>query len=89
MLVEMSKHTIDQPKHDIGNVVLFFNHVDGWFDYGEVVQLQVIKTNTYQTIAYAIKVGDNTIPCVPDKLVFDDKDDANEWIDRIKTELNQ
>ena len=79
---------INQPNHDVGDEVLFFNHVDGCFDYGIIVQVQVIKTETYQTIAYAIKLDKVTIPCVSDKLVFKDKDEANDWIDNNKRELN-
>ena len=40
------------PKHDVGQRVLFFDHVKGEFAYGEVVQFQLVKTEQYQTVAY-------------------------------------
>lgn len=80
---------IEIPKHDVNEEVLFFDHVNGTFDYGVVSQLQVVKTEQYQTIAYAITLSDgNTLPCVPESLVFDDKDDAKLWISTIDRELN-
>ena len=79
---------IEIPKHDINEEVLFFNHVNGTFDYGTVSQLQVVKTEQYQTIAYAITLSNcNTLPCVPESLVFNDKNDAKLWIDTISREL--
>lgn len=89
MQVNMINSIIEQPKHDIGDNVLFFNHVDGCFNYGIIVQIQVTKTEAYSTIAYGIKIGQLTIPCISDKLVFEDKDEANEWIDNNKAELNK
>ena len=56
---------IEIPKHDVNEEVLFFDHVNGIFDYGTVSQLQVVKTEQYQTIAYAITLSNgNTLPCV-------------------------
>ena len=79
---------IEIPKHDVNEEVLFFDHVNGTFDYGTVSQLQVVKTEQYQTIAYAITLSnDNTLPCVPESLVFNDKNDAKLWIDTISREL--
>ena len=79
---------IEIPKHDVNEEVLFFDHVNGTFDYGTVNQLQVVKTEQYQTIAYAITLSNcNTLPCVPESLVFNDKNDAKLWIDTISREL--
>lgn len=79
---------IEIPKHDVNEEVLFFDHVNGTFDYGTVSQLQVVKTEQYQTIAYAITLSNgNTLPCVSESLVFNDKNDAKLWIDTISREL--
>lgn len=89
MLVNFKQdNKIEIPKHDINEEVLFFDHVNGTFDYGTVSQLQVVKTEQYQTIAYAITLSNgNTLPCVPESLVFNDKNDAELWIDTISREL--
>lgn len=80
---------IEIPKHDVNEEVLFFNHVDGTFNYGTITQLQVVKTEQYQTIAYAITLSNNnTLPCVPESLVFNDKDEAENWINDISRELS-
>lgn len=84
-----TNNIIDIPKHDVGKEVLFFDHVNGTFDYGKVVQLQVVKTEEYQTIAYAIQTQNgNTLPCIPESLTFDDKDTAESWIMDITRELS-
>ena len=78
---------IEIPKHDVNEEVLFFDHVNGTFDYGTVSQLQVVKTEQYQTIAYAITLSNGNTLCVPESLVFNDKNDAKLWIDTISREL--
>lgn len=76
------------PRYDVGKEVLFFDHVKGEFDYGVIVQLQLTKTEQYQTIAYGIRTPDDiTLPCVPESLVFTDKYKAKLWIDTISREL--
>lgn len=89
MQVNFQKNdNIEIPKHDINEDVLFFDHVNGIFDYGIVSQLQVVKTEQYQTVAYAITLSNgNTLPCIPESLVFDDKDNAKLWIKTISREL--
>lgn len=78
------------PKHDVGKRVLFFDHVKGEFAYGVVVQFQLVKTEQYQTIAYGIKTyDDNVLPCIPESLVFTDKDKAKDWIDNVRKEVDK
>ncbi len=89
MQVNMINTIIEQPKHDVGDNVLFFNHVDGCFNYGTVVQIQVTKTEAYSTVAYGINMDELTIPCVSGNLVFENKDEAEDWINSIKEQLNQ
>ena len=78
------------PKHDVGQRVLFFDHVKGEFAYGVVVQFQLVKTEQYQTIAYGIRTYDNNVlPCIPESLVFTDRNKAKDWIDKVNKELDK
>ena len=78
------------PKHDVGQRVLFFDHVKGEFAYGEVVQFQLVKTEQYQTIAYGIKTDDdNILPCIPESLVFDNDVTAKDWFHYVEDKLNK
>ena len=88
-VVNINNRIIETPRHDIDDTVLFFNHADGSFSYGTILQLQVVKTSQYQSIAYAMQVGDKTLPCVSENLVFDDKAEAKEWIKDISDELEK
>ena len=78
------------PKHDIGQRVLFFDHVKGRFANGIIVQFQLVKTEQYQTIAYGIRTYDNNVlPCIPESLVFTDRNKAKDWIDKVNKELDK
>lgn len=78
------------PKHDVGKRVLFFDHVKGEFAYGEVVQFQLVKTEQYQTIAYGIRTYDNNVlPCIPESLIFTDRNKAKDWINKVNKELDK
>ena len=78
------------PQYDVGRQVLFFDHVKGEFGYGTVVQFQLVKTEQYQTIAYGIKTyDDNVLPCIPESLVFTDRNKARDWIDKVNKELDK
>ena len=78
------------PKYDVGREVLFFDHVKGEFAYGVIVQFQLVKTEQYQTIAYGIRTDDdNVLPCIPESLVFTDRDKAKDWIDNVRKEVNK
>lgn len=78
------------PQYDVGRQVLFFDHVKGKFAYGEVVQFQLVKTEQYQTIAYGIRTyDDNVLPCIPESLVFTDRNKAKDWIDKVNKELDK
>ncbi len=77
------------PKHDVGQRVLFFDHVKGEFAYGVVVQFQLVKTEQYQTIAYGIKTDDdNILPCIPESLIFDSDIAARDWFHYVEDKLN-
>lgn len=78
------------PRYDVGRQVLFFDHVKGKFAIGAIVQLQLVKTEQYQTIAYGIRTyDDNVLPCIPESLVFSDEDKAKDWIKKISKELDK
>ena len=78
------------PQYDVGRQVLFFNHVKGKFANGIIVQFQLVKTEQYQTIAYGIRTYDNNVlPCIPESLVFTDRDKAKDWIDKVNKELDK
>lgn len=78
------------PRYDVGRQVLFFDHVKGKFAIGIVVQLQLVKTEQYQTIAYGIRTfDDNVLPCIPESLVFTDRNKAKDWIENVNKELDK
>lgn len=78
------------PRYDVGRQVLFFDHVKGKFAIGAIVQLQLVKTEQYQTIAYGIRTyDDNVLPCIPESLVFSDEDKAKDWIKNVSKELDK
>lgn len=78
------------PRYDVGRQVLFFDHVKGKFAIGTIVQLQLVKTEQYQTIAYGIRTyDDNVLPCIPESLVFSDEDKAKDWIKNVSKELDK
>lgn len=78
------------PKHNVGQRVLFFDHVKGIINRGTIVQLQLTKTEQYQTIAYRIHLFDcTTLPCVPESLVFTDRNKAKDWIDNVRKEVDK
>ena len=78
------------PQYDVGRQVLFFNHVKGKFANGIIVQFQLVKTEQYQTIAYGIRTYDNNVlPCIPESLVFTDRNKAKDWIDKVNKELDK
>lgn len=78
------------PQYDVGRQVLFFDHVKGKFAIGAIVQLQLVKTEQYQTIAYGIRTyDDNVLPCIPESLVFSDEDKAKDWIKNVSKELDK
>ena len=78
------------PRYDVGRQVLFFDHVKGKFAIGIVVQFQLVKTEQYQTIAYGIRTfDDNVLPCIPESLVFTDRNKAKDWIENVNKELNK
>lgn len=78
------------PRYDVGRQVLFFDHVKGKFAIGIVVQFQLVKTEQYQTIAYGIRTfDDNVLPCIPESLVFTDRNKAKDWIENVNKELDK
>ena len=78
------------PRYDVGKEVLFFDHVKGEFAYGIIVQFQLVKTEQYQTVAYGIKTDDgNTLPCIPESLVFNSSIAARDWIINVRGKLNE
>ena len=78
------------PKHDVGQRVLFFDHVKGEFAYGVVVQFQLVKTEQYQTVAYGIRnTNDNILPCIPESLIFCSGIAAKGWLHYVEDELNK
>ena len=78
------------PQYDVGRQVLFFDHVKGRFANGIIVQFQLVKTEQYQTIAYGIRTYDNNVlPCIPESLVFTDRNKAKDWINKVNKELDK
>ena len=78
------------PQYDVGRQVLFFDHVKGKFANGIIVQFQLVKTEQYQTIAYGIRTYDNNVlPCIPESLIFTDRNKAKDWINKVNKELDK
>lgn len=69
------------PHYKVGDEVLAFSHISGKFFVGTISAVTSYTDNNQSVVNYTIMIDEvKGVPNVPEELVFDDKDDAKEWI---------
>ena len=76
------------PHYKVGDEVLAFSHISGKFFVGTVSAVNSYADNNQSVVDYAIMIDETKgVPNIPEALVFDNKDDAREWVKALDMEL--
>lgn len=76
------------PHYKVGDEVLAFSHISGKFFVGTVSAVNSYVDTNQSVVNYTIMIDENKgIPNVPEALVFDDVNDAKEWVNSLRMEL--
>lgn len=76
------------PHYKVGDEVLAFNHVRGQFFVGNISAVNSYADNNQSIVNYTIMIDETKgVPNVPEALVFDNKEDAKEWINALDKDL--
>ena len=76
------------PHYKVGDEVLAFSHISGKFFVGTISAITSYADNNQSVVNYTIMIDKNKgVPNVPEALVFDNKDDAKEWVKTLNMEL--
>ena len=76
------------PHYKIGDEVLAFSHISGKFFVGTISAITSYADNNQSVVNYTIMIDETKgVPNVPEALVFDNKDDAKEWINELAKDL--
>ena len=76
------------PHYKVGDEVLAFSHISGKFFVGTINAVTSYADNNQSVVNYTIMIDDNKgVPDVPEALVFDDVNDAKEWVNSLRMEL--
>ena len=76
------------PHYKVGDEVLVFSHISGKFFVGTVSAVNSYADTNQSVVNYTIMIDENKgVPNVPEALVFDNKDDAKEWVKALNMEL--
>ena len=76
------------PHYKVGDEVLAFSHISGKFFVGTISAITSYADNNQSVVNYTIMIDENKgVPNVPEALVFDNKDDAREWVKALDMEL--
>lgn len=76
------------PHYKVGDEVLAFSHISGKFFVGNISAVNSYADTNQSIVNYTIMIDENKcVPNVPEELVFDNKDDAKEWINELDMEL--
>lgn len=69
------------PHYKVGDEVLAFSHISGIFFVGIISAVTSYTDNNQSVVNYTIMIDEvKGVPNVPEELVFDNKDDAKEWV---------
>lgn len=69
------------PHYKVGDEVLAFSHISGIFFVGTISEVTSYTDNNQSVVNYTIMIDEvKGVPNVPEELVFDNKDDAKEWV---------
>lgn len=76
------------PHYKVGDEVLAFSYISGKFFVGNIGAVNSYADNNQSIINYTIMIDENKgVPNVPEALVFDDVNDAKEWVNSLRMEL--
>lgn len=76
------------PHYKVGDEVLAFSHISGKFFVGTVSAVNSYADTNQSVVNYTIMIDETKgVPNVPEALVFDNKDDAKEWVKTLDMEL--
>lgn len=76
------------PHYKVDDEVLAFSHISGKFFVGTVSAVNSYADTNQSVVNYTIMIDENKgVPNVPEDLVFDNKDDAREWLKALDMEL--
>ena len=76
------------PHYKVGDEVLAFSHISGKFFVGTINAVTSYADNNQSVVNYTIMIDETKgVPNVPEALVFDNKEDAKEWINALDKDL--
>lgn len=76
------------PYYKVGDEVLAFSYISGKFFIGNISAVTSYADNNQSIVNYTIMIDENKgVPNVPEALVFDNKEDAREWVKALDMEL--
>lgn len=76
------------PHYKVGDEVLAFSYISGKFFVGNISAVNSYADNNQSIVNYTIMIDENKgIRNVPEALVFDNKEDAREWVKALDMEL--
>ena len=76
------------PYYKVGDEVLAFSYISGKFFVGNISAVNSYADNNQSIVNYTIMINETKgVPNVPEALVFDNKDDAREWVKALDMEL--
>ena len=69
------------PHYKVGDEVLAFSHISGKIFTGTISAVTSYADTNQSVVNYTIMIDEvKGVPNVPEELVFDNKDDAKEWV---------
>ncbi len=83
MLVSFNKNEnqFKVPHYKVGDEVLAFSYISGKFFVGTISAVTSYADNNQSVVNYTIMIDETKgVPNVPEELVFDNKDDAKDWV---------
>lgn len=76
------------PHYKVGDEVLAFSHISGKFFVGNISEVNSYADTNQSVVNYTIMIDETKgVPNVPEALVFDNKDDAKDWVKVLDMEL--
>ena len=78
------------PHYKVGDEVLAFSYISGKFFIGIISAVTSYADNNQSVVNYTIMIDETKgVPNVPEALVFDNKEDAKEWINDVYKQLDE
>ena len=76
------------PHYKVGDEVLAFSYISGKFFFGTISAVNSYADTNQSIVNYTIMIDETKgVPNVPEALVFDDVNDAKEWVNSLRMEL--